>query len=114
MKENRLQGEKATENLIVLGEDLTLPFIGEAKQAIMTALDSGEEVTIEAGSVDRADISTLQLLCAAHKTAVGSGKKLTIRNIGQTVVQLARETGFLRDEPCSGAEHCFWTQGGKA
>jgi len=57
---------------------MTVNQAAELKEALLKSLDQGDRVEVDCEHVTEVDLSFLQLLCAAHRTAMSSKKKLSI------------------------------------
>lgn len=91
--------------------DLTVRRIAEIKTQVQKTLAAATDVSIEIGAEAECDMTVLQLLCAAHRTASRQGK--TLRLCGEIPVQFkmimdlggfSRHIGCARDQ--SGC--CLW------
>jgi anti-anti-sigma regulatory factor len=67
--------------VITLDGDLTLPYAEELKQTIIKAVLDVDELSFAFGDVQAADLSLLQLLCSAHRSAVRLNKKLAFSGV---------------------------------
>ena len=96
---------------ITLEGDLSIRRACELKDLLLTALKEGRQVVLEFGEYVGSDLSLLQLLCSAHRTAARLGISLTF---GDTVPADFRKTteqaGYLRDKGCvcGNAATCLW------
>lgn len=105
-------GNKA---VITLEGELTLPFAEELKGIFIKALMHADEVFIVFQNVQDVDLSCLQLLCAAHRSAVRLKKHVTFSEGPTTVMKKAVETaGFAHLKGCTlGSEKsCLWKAAG--
>jgi anti-anti-sigma factor len=82
----------------------------ELKTAISEALEAAENIVFDLAGVASADICCMQLFCAAHRTAVQSGKTLALANAGEGFEASAREAGYGRHVGCMGgnSRDCLW------
>ncbi|MEH3118356.1 MAG: STAS domain-containing protein [Methylorubrum populi] len=71
--------------------DCSLREIRRLKDEIEAALKAAEALTIDCGTVERADLSFVQLLHAAHRTARRDAKVLHVANLS-----LAARSAFAR------------------
>jgi anti-anti-sigma regulatory factor len=98
--------------LVVFEGDLTLIQAEEMKQRLLRALTAGDAVTIRFGSVGDLDLSCLQLLCSAHRSAKRLGKPLCIDGeIPSPLREAADAGGFSRVMGCKydNEKTCLWT-----
>ena len=114
MKAERKAGEIEGAAILALSGDSGLSCAGELRETLAVALDAARELVVDAAAVTDADVSTIQLLCAAHKTAVKRGKRLELRHIPEAIGRVARDGGFLRREGClqNPDRDCLWLEGG--
>jgi ABC-type transporter Mla MlaB component len=111
-RQTRGEGE-----LLTVAGDLTVAHIREVHAAVSDALARAAVVDVEVRDVSALDVSFLQLLCSAHRTADERGKNLRVRGLdrGQAGEVLLR-SGFLRHIGCrdSTRRTCLWVQDGAA
>ncbi len=95
---------------LALSESLTIEDAAGLKEAVGDALTSSANLTVDLAAVDAIDLCCLQVLCAAHRTAVSRNKTLTILNPRDGFRETIRETGFLRHVGCmdTGDHRCLW------
>ena len=85
-----------------LGTSLTLANAGEAKQALLKALQGNRSVTLDASALTEVDVAGLQLLCAAHRFAAANGKKVAwARGERPAVATTAAAAGFGSGRGCA-------------
>ncbi len=100
-------------------EDATVVISGEAKvpgatrirEALLEALRTGPGLQVVLENISTADVSLLQLLCAAHRSAAQGKKHMVIRGADrEPVATLLRQAGFLRHIGChdSTRRTCLW------
>lgn len=99
---------------VVIRGALTIESASEFKTAILKAFTGAEEVRLQFDSVSDADLTALQILCAAHRSALRKNLKIGICGEGsEKLLMLAREAGFSTQAGCldiSGAS-CIWRGG---
>lgn len=91
--------------------------IGDARglqEALIQALEGATEVQVDVSGMTGIDLTGLQLLCAAHQSALLGGKSLHITDGGNATFRdmaagagFQRHTGCARDNSCS----CIWVGG---
>ncbi len=115
MKVERLAGELESAVTLVLSGDSGLSCAGELRETLADALAKAMDLAVDAAAVTDADVSTVQLLCAAHRTAVKLGKRLELLNISEAISRVVRDAGFLRREGCmqDPDRNCLWLEGGR-
>ena len=64
--------------------------------------DEDEAVVLDLGSVTAADVSFLQILCAAHRSALRDGKTLSITSPSEEFLRTVKTMGFERTQACAG------------
>jgi len=93
---------------------LTVHCAGELKKVLQDALDRADHVTGSFRDVTEVDVSCLQLLCSAHRTAVSRGKIFALDGKGTEALRHAvHEAGYARHTGCSNDcnNSCLWTGG---
>jgi anti-anti-sigma regulatory factor len=103
--------------VVVLRGDLTVERAGELKQILQNAVASSETVIISFEGNLRIDVSFLQLVCSAHRSALNAQKNLKLAStIPQDLMELIHSVGytyhtvyaFTMDRErlmCNGGEH---------
>ncbi len=99
---------------LTLSGELTIAHAVELKAAIREALDMTARVIVDLRSATGMDLSVLQLLCSAHRSAIGSGKRFELK--GEDVPplpEIRRAAGFARHRGCdfNPNENCLWVKG---
>ena len=83
-------------------------------EALTAALEGGSELQVDLSGVTDMDLSGLQLLCAAHQSALRGGKWMHITDGGNTTFRdKADRAGFHRHEGCARdiSYSCIWVGG---
>jgi anti-anti-sigma regulatory factor len=96
----------------VIGGEMTILNAGEIRNALLVAFSEGEEVCLDLGKVTEVDLAGLQLLCAAHRTAMADKKQFSISGIDNEVIEcVIQDAGFLRHTGCAEDvdKTCVWT-----
>lgn len=94
--------------------DLTIENAQELHRLLLAALDNHKEISLFFEEVTAVDLSFVQLLCAAHRTAVRADKILKLADPRPEVLKTAvRETGFIRETGCAldSQGSCIWKEG---
>ena len=101
--------------VLKLSGELTVPNAGQSGSALLEALGRLDYLEIDLSLVTAVDIAGLQLLCAAHRTAVIQSKRIVVLSASDCVDMAANNAGFLRREGCitSPNEGCLWAEGGR-
>jgi anti-anti-sigma regulatory factor len=89
-------------HVLTLKGELTIARAEELKAALSESLQGAASVRIQLSDAGAIDLSCLQLLCSAHRTAAALGKSLTLEG---EVPPMIRETmkyaGFTRRTGCA-------------
>jgi anti-anti-sigma factor len=94
---------------------LTISQADDLKNALIKAFKKVTELEVDLKKVDEIDISCLQLLCSAHKTAVKSRKRLVLGgDVPEEIVQNIMHSGYYRPVGCINKQKdkCLWKDGG--
>lgn len=75
---------------VAIGRDLTINRVMDLKEEIMTALEEAETVVLELDEVTDVDAVGIQLLWAAHRSAVEAGRELILENANGTILDAAK------------------------
>ena len=67
---------------VKLDGSLTVPFCDEILSRVAEAFEANDAVTIDVAGASEVDVSFLQILVAASKTAAQTGKTLVIETAG--------------------------------
>ena len=84
------------------------------REAIQAAFAMAESVTVDLSSVEGIDLNGMQLLCAAHLTALGQNKTMKVLGATTETVQAAAHlAGFIRHVGCRQdvTHSCLWIGG---
>ena len=103
-------------NTVNLTGNLTISRAVEILSLLNDSLESNDNVRIVLREVSNIDLSCLQLLCSAHRTAAAAGKELTLKTpLPDIFLQLIRQTGFNRQKGCvlSPNTNCLCFDGGE-
>lgn len=91
--------------------DLTIRRIAELKVEVQGALQEATSVAIEIAPEAECDMTLLQLLCAAHRTAGRQEKTLTLYgNFSEQFKMVMNLAGFARHVGCAldVCDNCLW------
>ena len=99
---------------LILSEELTLPYAEEIKRLFLDTAGNGKNVLIRFESVTDLDLSVLQLLCSAHRTAVRLEADFTLESpLPEVCRQFIEDAGFIRRSGCrfnTKNEGCLWLE----
>ena len=93
---------------------LTISDAGGLRQALLAALEAGSELQVDLTEMTGIDLTGLQLLCAAHQSALLGGKWFYITDGGNmTFREMATGAGFRRHTGCARdtSYSCIWAGG---
>lgn len=97
--------------VIDLGEEPGIRTVAALRDQLSAALAAHERIDITASAVTSIDVSILQLIASAHRTAMASGKVLRLRTPQEGPLRHALiRAGFISSEGKSlTREGDFWT-----
>ena len=90
---------------------MTISHASELKSILLSALADMKEIVLDVGKVVDVDLSCLQILCSAHRSAMTQKKELRLPAPLPVVFKRAvEEAGYFRRAGCSldRAETCLW------
>jgi len=103
--------QSGNSGVLTLEGELTLPHAEELKKALLSALLDADDVSIGFGSVQKVDVSCIQLFCSAHRSAVRLKKRVSFGSTLPPVVNEAVEVaGYARLKGCrlDCDKSCIW------
>jgi anti-anti-sigma factor len=109
----RIEEDQAGSLCVRVEGDLTVQQASELKACLLEALNRARLVRIDLSGVEDMDLTCLQLLCSAHKTALATEKKLVLENDGrERFGPLFSSAGFPRSKGCAMDvdTSCLWMQ----
>ena len=106
--------DKASEVMELSFEgEVTIQKAVEIKLQLVAALESSGGLVLNLQEVSMADLTFLQLLCSAHRTAHNSGKSMRLTNVSEAVDSAVNMAGFVRDNMSCGqgcSDNCLWLE----
>ncbi|HKJ05822.1 MAG TPA: STAS domain-containing protein [Geopsychrobacteraceae bacterium] len=93
--------------------ELTIPKAAELKVQLVEALENSGGVSLNLKNVTQADLTFLQLLCSAHRTAYKAGKVMMLTEVSEAVDREVIAAGFIRDNMSCGqdcSDNCLWLE----
>ena len=99
---------------LCLEGELTVSNATALREGFLEALGQSDQVEIDLDEITAVDLAGLQLLCAAHRTAVAKGKTLTLKDTQvPALVQARAVSGFVFHRSCrfNPAGDCYWVGG---
>ncbi|MEO5339160.1 MAG: STAS domain-containing protein [Magnetococcus sp. MYC-9] len=101
--------DSGTSGTLMLSGSLTIQQAMPLKELLLRAVGEVNQLTINMEQVERLDLTALQLLCAAHRDLLKSGKQCVRQGTLPDALQRAvREAGFVG---CAGEDDVMglWT-----
>jgi anti-anti-sigma factor len=93
-------------HVVTLTGELTIARAEELKATLSELLQEVSNIRIRVADVSAVDLSCLQLLCSAHRTAAALGKALTLEgDMPPLLRQVMKLAGFTRRKGCSFSPH---------
>lgn len=71
--------EATNGGVLTLRGEATIQHVAELKKALVEAVETAEQVTIDVSSITAVDVAGVQLLCACHRYTTSCGKKMSLR-----------------------------------
>ena len=102
------------EGILSLDGEITLPYAEQLKKLLVDALEASERVYIDTEAVIDIDLSCLQLLCAAHRSAADRGRQLILKlRRSEAFSAKILQAGLTRalDCDCVHESDCLWKGG---
>jgi len=93
--------------------ELTIPKVAELKVQLVKALEKSGGMSLNLKNVTRADLTFLQLLCSAHRSAYKAGKVMMLTDVSEAVDSEVIAAGFIRDNMSCGqncSDSCLWLE----
>ena len=102
---------KGNDAVIVAGGQLTFSHAGRLHKELLEAFAGGGRVDLFLHDVQETDLTFLQLLCAAHRTAAARGTVFTVGGLDSesSIRRLIHRAGAERGVGC--ADGCLWASG---
>lgn len=106
-----LEQSEETAKLFISGS-MTIEDAANLKTAIAGIVADSALIEIDLSATVTTDLSCLQVLCAAHRSAVLTGKKLVMRNVSDSLRTCLEDAGFPRQSGClhHEGESCLWQE----
>jgi len=105
-----------SEATVAVSGALTIERSGEFRQTLADALAGAQRVVLDVGQLHDIDITALQLICSACKTAAAADKVFTFAGqLPACLIELKDGIGTCQNSPCSqnGNTSCLWFGGAK-
>lgn len=98
-------------SVVDLGSDPSIRSVASLRDQLSAAISQNEAVEIDARGVTSIDVSILQLIASAHRTALSAGKTISLRAAQDGPMRQALvRAGFIAPDgtPLT-REGAFWT-----
>lgn len=105
------QREDGDRAVIEVSGELTIEHAGKLVETLKQALDSStRRIGLDLAGVEAADIASLQIFCAVHKSALAKRMDVSITTISPPIRALALSAGFMEHEGCVPDDKmaCLW------
>ena len=96
---------------VVLSGSLALRSAGEIRKQLLRAFEEADKVSLLFRDVEEVDLSLVQIICAAHHSAVRNGKTLTMQgSLPDAFTQVIDDAGLNGHISCSADARgcCVW------
>jgi anti-anti-sigma regulatory factor len=110
------QADAPATRIVVVSGDMTIQNAGEIRNLLLEAFSGGEGVCLEMDKVAGVDLAGLQLLCAAHRSAMTDKKHFSVSGMdNEALKSVVRDAGFPRHSGCvrDTGKTCIWAGGEK-
>lgn len=100
-----------SDGVITLEGPLTIQQAGEFKDTLMHSMECPELITLNLEKVSEIDISGLQILCSAYRTAVNGNKSMALTGgVPDAVKKAVEDAGFSCRGGCAAGpgKACPW------
>jgi ABC-type transporter Mla MlaB component len=109
---NITQTPLGKEGTLSLAGELTMTEMQETKSVLLEAIHEVDKLGLELSGVEMADISFIQLLCAAHRECFLSEKQIFIQEkVSEDLDKLLDRAGYIKQCGCFPAamKSCLWS-----
>ncbi|PIB91206.1 STAS domain-containing protein [Caulobacter sp. FWC2] len=97
-------------SVIQFSDNVTISNISDARDILLDAFESNNSITIEIAGLEEADLTFIQLIESARRSAAESNRSIQLREPAQgAVLQVLQRGGFL--DPDDRDRMNFWLQG---
>lgn len=100
--------KKGSDRIVEVAGSLTAAGSSDLKKVILENLKKGNRLELVVGEVTDVDLSFIQIIAAAMKTAETGDRNFTIRTpVPEPVLRSVRISGLLNHDSCSKPD-CVW------
>jgi anti-anti-sigma regulatory factor len=99
---------------VALEGEWTIERANELKHVLLDALGTVDHLLLDFEKVEAVDLTCLQLLCSAHRSAIAMKKHMSVTGRqSEAFDRLLREAGFMRSVGChpERSAECLWMRG---
>jgi anti-anti-sigma regulatory factor len=100
---------------LVMGGSLTIENAGEIRRILLATFERSDCVVMSIAEDTQIDISFLQVLCAAHHTAVKTNKTFELAQTPKVFLRAVEDAGYRILKGCIHDRDgtCLWVRGGQ-
>lgn len=109
----RIEEDQAGSLLVRAEGELTVQHAAEFRTCLLDALGRAQSIRVDLQAIEDMDLTCLQLLCSAHKTALSAGRELSLDYDGSDLLERSiGRGGFFRSRGCALDQNdcCLWIQ----
>lgn len=93
--------ESGDRTMLALSGECTIECAKDLAKALLEALSSRDRLVVNFEGVEAVDLSCLQILCSAHRSAVKAGKTLMFHPARpDALFRAALDAGYVRTTAC--------------
>ncbi|CAN2046687.1 STAS domain-containing protein [Candidatus Magnetomoraceae bacterium gMMP-1] len=95
---------------LILDGDITIENAGELKKILIESMKKTDNLIIYLDKVTAMDLSSLQLLCSAHRSFIKLNKKIKLQTKSlELFKKVVNNAGYSRVKGCiEPYDQCFW------
>lgn len=100
--------------VITLNGKMTIQYAEEIKKVLQEVLAGNDRLQLDLEGVSEVDLTGLQLICAAHISAIRLKKQFIVNfSINELIKTIVQDAGFIRHIGCSIdiSKTCVWAGG---
>lgn len=96
--------------VLTLKAEMTIETAEELKAALLQAIEQCQQVRVAVDNVKEVDLSCIQLVCSAHRTAKAAGRSVALLGVSSVLEETIKDAGFNRHIGCGpgGGGQCLW------
>ncbi len=105
-------GQPQAKRTLKISGGLTISQAGESREKLLAALTGTDELEVDLSALTEVDLSGLQLLCAAHRSAMQLGKRFRLLGDNEVLAKVVADAGFQRHVGCDMdiTNSCIWVE----